>query len=96
MGKRERYFVYMMANASNSVICIGVTNDLARRVHEHKSHAVPGFTAQYHVDKLVYCESTPSVRDAIAREKQLKRWSRSKKMALIEQGNPYWEELSSA
>lgn len=92
--QNHTYYVYIMTNASHSVLYIGVTNDLARRAHEHKTHAFPGFTARYHVDRLIYRETTNSITDAIAREKQLKHWSRTKKAALIAQQNPYWEELA--
>ena len=71
---------------------VGVTNDLQRRVSEHK--LVPGFTCKYNVDRLVYCETFNNVRDAIAREKQLKNWARRKKEFLIEPINPTWEDLS--
>ena len=87
------YFVYLMANRSK-VLYIGMTNDLARRVVEHKSRQQDGFTARYSADRLVYCESYADVRDAIAREKQLKGWVRARKIALIESLNPGWRDLS--
>ncbi|MGD0075472.1 MAG: GIY-YIG nuclease family protein [Candidatus Binataceae bacterium] len=74
----------------------GVTNDLARRVHEHKAGLVPGFTLRYRVTRLVYVEQTNDVSAAIAREKQIKSWSRSKKIALIESVNPQWRDLSDS
>jgi putative endonuclease len=70
-----------------------VTNDLVRRIVEHKSGAVPGFTTKYRIDRLVYFEETARVEDAIAREKQIKGWVRAKKIALIEQFNPEWEDF---
>ena len=73
---------------------IGVTNDLKRRLYEHKHELIEGFTKSYHVHKLVYYEETGDVRAAIEREKQLKNWSRAKKNALVETMNPRWEELS--
>ena len=74
------YFVYILANRNNRVLYTGVTNDLVRRMYEHKNHLDPGsFTAQYNVDRLVYYEETPSSRAAIEREKQIKGWSRKKK-----------------
>lgn len=88
------YYVYIMANRTNSVVYIGMTNDLERRVYEHKNHLMRGFTNRYNVEKLVYFEMTADVNDAIAREKQLKKWSRSKKNNLIERLNPEWKDLS--
>ncbi|MCL2751683.1 MAG: GIY-YIG nuclease family protein [Firmicutes bacterium] len=70
-----------------------MTNNLERRMYEHKNHILPGFTARYNLEKLVYCESSKEVRDAIEREKQLKRWSRQKKEALINSQNPKWNDL---
>ncbi len=88
------YFVYMLSNWNDSVLYIGVTSNLPRRLYEHRNHLVPGFTNQYNVDKLVYFETTTDVYAAISREKQLKKWSRSKKIALINQQNPQWIDLS--
>ena len=92
------YYVYMLASAEkkNGVLYIGVTNDLARRMFEHKNGLIDGFTKKYHVKYLVYCEETESIDDAIKREKQLKGWSRKKKNALIEDSNPHWMDLSSS
>lgn len=92
MGQHHSY-VYILTTANNRVMYIGVTNDLARRLSEHQNHAVPGFTARYHVHKLVYAECYPHITDAIAREKQLKRWRRDKKNALVETQNPTWRDL---
>ena len=72
---------------------IGVTNDLKRRVREHKSEQISGFTQKYHVRKLVYFEEYSSITDAIAREKQLKKWTRQKKNLLVESKNPEWKEI---
>ena len=72
----------------------GVTNDLERRVFEHKQKLIPGFTAEYDIDRLIYFESTPDVLAAIQREKQLKGWKTYRKVALIESVNPHWEDLS--
>jgi putative endonuclease len=87
------YHVYMMASASG-VLYTGVTNNLERRVSEHKSKRTPGFTSAYNVTKFVYFESFGNIRDAIAREKQWKSWRRSKKVALLEATNPQWRDLS--
>jgi putative endonuclease len=87
------YFVYILANRSR-ILYIGVTNDLQRRLYEHKHNLVPGFTSRYRMDRLVYFEETGDVQAAIAREKQLKGWLRAKKVALIESVNPTWEDLS--
>ena len=89
------YYVYIMASRSR-VLYTGVTNDLARRVDEHKLSLTPGFTSRYHVTRLVHFEEFGDVRDAIAREKQLKGWVRSRKIRLIEQKNPTWEDLADA
>ena len=88
------YYVYMLANYYNTVLYIGVTNDLNRRLYEHKNNLVPGFTSKYRVHKLVYFETTGDVRVAIEREKQLKGWTRAKKEALIAKENPMWRDLS--
>ena len=87
------YYVYIMASRSR-VLYTGVTNDLGRRVHQHKRSLTPGFTSRYHITRLVYFEEFGDVRDAIAREKQLKGWVRSRKVRLIEQKNPTWEDLA--
>ena len=92
MGRQ--YFVYLLTNWNNKVMYVGVTNDLVRRIHEHKHHAVPGFTQRYNVDKLVYFEETSDVYGAITREKQIKKWRREKKNALVSLGNPEWRDLS--
>ncbi len=88
------YYIYILANKTNSVIYIGVTNDLQRRVCEHKSEEIKGFTKKYHVHKLVYFEEFSDVNDAITREKQLKKWVREKKNQLIEAQNPSWDDLA--
>ena len=88
------YYVYILTNASNSVMYIGVTNDLPRRLSEHKSGAIDSFTKRYRVHKLVYFEEYHNPNDALAREKQLKGWRRSKKNALVETTNPSWSDLS--
>ena len=87
------YYVYIMTNKSNNVLYVGVTNDIERRVAEHKSHTIAGFTAKYNVDKCIYVEECGDVNDAIAREKQLKSWSRARKFALIHENNPSMEDL---
>ena len=88
-----RYAVYILASRSR-VLYIGVTNDLERRMIEHKEGRLDGFTDKYNVDRLVYFEQTPDVRSAIAYEKQLKGWRREKKLALIGAANPTWKDLS--
>jgi len=89
----ERFFVYILASARNGTLYIGVTNDLARRVFEHKGKFVAGFTRRYGVDKLVYFEEFSSINDARAREYTLKRWRRAWKIRLIETTNPDWRDL---
>ena len=90
----KSYWVYIMASASR-VLYIGVTNDLERRVFQHREKLVPGFTARYNVRELVYFEVFGDVRAAIAREKELKGWLRKRKIALIESLNPHWKDLSA-
>ena len=88
------YFVYILANATNVTVYTGVTNDLPRRMYEHRFHVDPeSFTAKYNVTKLVYFEDTGDVTSAIAREKQIKSWSRARKNKLIESKNPRWDDL---
>ena len=88
------YCVYILTNKSDHVMYIGVTNNLERRVYEHKQELVEGFTKRYHVNKPVYFETTTDVRSAIEHEKQLKGWLRSRKNALVERMNPEWRDLS--
>ncbi len=88
------YFVYILANRRRGVLYVGVTNDLARRLAEHRAKLVPGFTARYGVSVLVYVEEYASILEARAREHSLKRWQRSWKFALIEKLNPEWRDLS--
>lgn len=88
------YYVYILASNTNYSVYIGVTNDLIRRVYEHRHEADPkSFTAQYEIHKLVYFEETTDIKAALEREKQLKGWRRSKKNALIETMNPPWKDL---
>ena len=89
----KNYYIYIMANKTNSTIYIGVTSDLIKRVWQHKNKLVDGFTKHYNVNKLVYYEETTDVNSAIAREKQLKGWNRAKKNKLIESINPNWKDL---
>ena len=88
-----QYFVYLMASGRNGTLYVGVTNDLVRRVYEHRNGLVPGFTSRYAVHQLVWFESTPSVDAAIHKEKQIKNWKRAWKVALIEEFNPAWSDL---
>ena len=87
------YYVYIMTNYYNTVFYIGVTNNLERRIWEHKSLSIPWFTQKYNITKLIYFEESQSKNDAIAREKQLKWWSRIKKLSLIKSINPDMIEL---
>ena len=86
------YYVYIMANKSRTLYT-GVTNDLERRVYEHKHKLIPGFTSKYNITKLVWWESFPDIHQAIEGEKRIKGWVRSKKIAMIESENPHWEDL---
>jgi putative endonuclease len=83
-----------MTNWSNKVLYIGITNNLVRRCYEHKHKIIRGFTEKYNVNKLVYFDTTNDVSEAIKREKQLKGWTRSKKINLVESINPMWNDLS--
>jgi putative endonuclease len=87
------YHVYMLASRRHGTLYLGVTNNLARRVWEHKTKAVPGFSAKYGVDRLVWYECYDRIDEAIAREKALKKWRRDWKLRLIEEMNPEWEDL---
>jgi putative endonuclease len=89
----EQYFVYILTNKYNKVLYVGITNNLIRRVYEHKNKLISGFTSKYNVNKLVYYESFQSVFDAIKREKEMKGWKREKKVALINSFNPEWKDL---
>lgn len=91
---KKTYSVYIMTNKTNTVLYIGMTNDIIRRVYEHKNHLVSGFTDKYNLEELVYLEQTDYVNTAIEREKQLKSWSRQKKEALINEQNPTWSDLT--
>jgi len=86
-------YVYMLASKKNGTLYVGVTNDIERRIAEHRSGLVPGFTQQYNVKTLVWLEEYPGANDALRREKQLKNWHRDWKVNLIEQTNPEWKDL---
>ena len=88
-----QYFVYMLTNRSRTLYT-GVTRDLERGLYEHRHKLIPGFTTRYNVTRLVYFETTPDARPAISREKQIKSWSREKKIALVQGSNPRWKDLS--
>ena len=89
----KKYFVYIMASRRNGTLYIGVTNDIVRRVYEHKNNVIKGFTEKYKVHHLVYLEETDDINSAIAREKQLKKWKRDWKIRLIESMNPEWKDF---
>ncbi len=91
----HNYFVYMLTNKSRTTLYIGLTNDLAKRLWEHRNPEKESFTQRYHCILLVYYEVFPDILAAIAREKQLKGWRRSKKDALVEAMNPRWEDLGA-
>jgi len=93
MQDERRYFVYIMTNPSRTLYT-GLTNSIRRRVREHKLKLTPGFAAQYNITRLVYHESFGDVRNAIEREKQIKAWTRAKRVALVESMNPKWDDLS--
>jgi putative endonuclease len=89
----KAYYVYIMASGRNGTLYVGVTNDLVRRVSEHKRDIFPGFTKKYHCHSLVHFEQTGDANSAITREKQLKWWRRKWKLQLIEESNPDWRDL---
>ena len=89
----KSYYVYILTNAGNRIFYVGVTSNLVKRIYEHKSKAVEGFTSQYRVNKLVYFEETSDVHSAIDREKKLKKWRRDFKIQLVSKINPDWHDL---
>jgi putative endonuclease len=93
-GKMQTYYVYILTNASNHVLYTGVTNNLEKRLYQHRNGMTPGFASKYRCKKLVYFESTTEISSAISREKQIKKGSRQKKIQLIESINPDWVDLS--
>jgi putative endonuclease len=93
--REHQYFVYILTNWNNRVMYVGMTNNLARRLHEHRTHAVKGFTEKYNVHKLVYFEETTDVHSAMAREREIKKWRREKKNALVIQANLEWLDLGN-
>ncbi len=92
-GTIKHFYVYILASGERGTLYIGMTNDLLRRVHEHRLKQVEGFTKQYSVRRLVYYEIHQDAMQAITREKQLKKWRRSWKLRLIEEQNPRWKDL---
>ena len=91
----RNYYVYILTNKKDGILYIGVTNNLERRIYEHKQGMVEGFSKKYNLKRLVHFEDTGDVKSAIAREKCLKRWNRKWKVRLIEKQNPNWEDLAS-
>ena len=89
----KEYYVYILASKKNGTLYIGVTNNLLKRVYEHKNKIVGGFTQKYNVHNLVYFEVHNDIRNAITREKQMKKWKRQWKIELIEKSNPQWKDL---
>jgi len=94
MTKDYNFYVYILTNWNDQVMYIGMTNNLERRLYEHKNKLVEGFTKKYNVDKLVYYEHGNDVHAAIAREKEIKKWRREKKNNLVKTMNPEWKDLS--
>ncbi|MBI5475434.1 MAG: GIY-YIG nuclease family protein [Ignavibacteriales bacterium] len=92
--RNYNFYIYLMTNWNNKVLYTGVTNNLERRIYEHKHKVVKGFTQKYNVNKLVYYEHTTNVYSAIQREKEIKKWRREKKNKLINSVNPEWKDLS--
>lgn len=92
---QHQYYVYLLTNKRNGTLYIGMTNNLERRIYEHKNKLIEGFTNKYGLNKLVYMESYQYVNDAILREKRMKKWKRQWKINLIEEDNPEWNDLAS-
>jgi putative endonuclease len=90
----HNYYVYILTNWNNKVMYVGVTNNLERRVYEHKNKLISGFTKKYNINKLVYFEHTSDVKSAIEREKEIKKWRREKKNNLVITLNPEWKDLT--
>ena len=91
--KEHNYYVYIMSNWNNKILYVGVTNNLQRRINEHKNKIIKGFTEKYNVNKLVYFEYTDDINAAIKREKEIKKWRREKKIKLIQDFNHEWSDL---
>ncbi|HPP11025.1 MAG TPA: GIY-YIG nuclease family protein [Defluviitoga tunisiensis] len=89
----KSYYIYIMASRRNGTLYIGITNDIVRRVYEHKNNFIDGFTSKYGIHNLVYYEQFDNIESAIQREKQLKKWNRKWKIELIERVNPNWKDL---
>ncbi len=94
MYMTRTYYVYLLTNWNNKVMYVGVTNNLKRRIYEHKNKLIKGFTEKYNLNKLVFFEETQDVTSAIAREKEIKKWRREKKNQLVNRMNPNWKDLS--
>jgi putative endonuclease len=94
MSTDRNYYVYLLTNWNNKIMYVGVTNNLERRVYEHKHKLVAGFTEKYNVNKLVFFEETTDVHSALEREKEIKKWRREKKDALVLKENEQWKDLS--
>lgn len=90
----KQFYVYILTNDYKTTLYVGVTNDILRRIAEHKSQLIDGFTKKYNIHNLIYYECYPDAKTAIAREKQIKLWRREKKVLLIENTNPDWRDLS--
>jgi len=88
------YYIYILASGRNGTLYVGVTNNLEKRVEEHKNNVVDGFTKKYHIHNLVYYERYDFIYDAMQREKHIKEWQRKWKLELIEKTNPEWKDLS--
>ena len=93
VGMQKQFYVYILTNKTNGTLYIGVSNDIVRRIYEHKQKLVDGFTKKYELDKLVYYESFNTAPDAIQREKQMKKWNRAWKLKRISALNPEWKDL---
>ena len=90
----KTYYVYLLTNWNNKVMYVGMTNNLERRIYEHKNKLINGFTKKYNINKLVYYEETSDVNSALSREKEIKKWRSEKKDTLVLNSNPEWKDLS--
>jgi len=95
MKKQYKYYVYILTSRKNGTLYVGLTNSLLRRIYEHKNNLIEGFTKKYKIHILVYYEEYDDIKNAITREKQIKKWNRKWKLNLIEKNNPFWKDLYS-
>ena len=93
MKKQYKYYIYILTSSRNGTLYVGLTNNLLRRIYEHKNNIIEGFTKKYNVHILVHYEEYDDIKNVISREKQIKKWNRKWKLRLIEESNPNWKDL---